>query len=97
MDSDDEVQAIDPPVIIRSGCKKYRRKILKEEIDVRFCHRGKRINQDVDHSIEQDNIDTTDVIAQVKDLQDANSDFIENSVEQDIPFRYFSCSTFQNI
>jgi hypothetical protein len=51
----------------------------------------------VDHSIEQDNIDTTDVIAQVKDLQDANSDFIENSVEQDIPFRYFSCSTFQNI
>jgi hypothetical protein len=97
MASDDEIQAIDPPVIIQSGCKKYRRKILKEEIDVRFCHRSKRINQDVDHSIEQDNIDTTDVIAQVKDLQDANSDFIENSVEQDIPFRYFSCSTFQNI
>jgi hypothetical protein len=52
MDSDDEVQAIDPPVIIRSRCKKYRRKIVKEEIDVRFCRHSKRINQDVNHSRE---------------------------------------------
>jgi hypothetical protein len=52
MDSDDEVQAIDPPVVIRSGRKKYRRKILKKEIDVRFCRHSKRINQDVDHSRE---------------------------------------------
>jgi hypothetical protein len=38
----------------------------------------------VDHSREQDNIDTTDAIVQAEDLQDANSDFNENSVEQDI-------------
>jgi hypothetical protein len=30
MDSDDDVQEIDPPVITRSGHKKYRRRILKE-------------------------------------------------------------------
>jgi hypothetical protein len=56
-------------------------------IDIRFCCRSKRINQDVDNSREQDNIDTTDVIAQAEDSQDANSDFIGNSVEQDVPFR----------
>jgi hypothetical protein len=36
MDSDDEVQEIDPPVITRSGRKKYRRMILKEELDPVF-------------------------------------------------------------
>jgi hypothetical protein len=61
--------------------------MLKEEIDVHFCHRSKRINRDVDDSREQDNIDTTDVIAQVEDSQDANSNFIGNSVEQDVPSR----------
>jgi hypothetical protein len=39
MDSDDDIQEIDPPVITRCGCKKYRRRILKEELDVRFCDR----------------------------------------------------------
>jgi hypothetical protein len=87
MDSDDEVRVIDPPVIIRSGCKKYHRKILKEEIDVRFCRHSKRINRDVDDSRERDNIDTIDVITQEEDSQDANSDFIGNSVEQDFPSR----------
>jgi hypothetical protein len=32
MDSDDNVQEIDPPVITWSGRKKYRWKILKEEL-----------------------------------------------------------------
>jgi hypothetical protein len=41
----------------------------------------------VDDSREQNDIYTTDVIAQAEDLQDANSDFIGNSVEQDIPSR----------
>jgi hypothetical protein len=42
MDSDDEVQEIDPPVIIRLGRKKYRRKILTEELDISFYHHSKR-------------------------------------------------------
>jgi hypothetical protein len=48
MDSDNDVQEIDPPVIIRSGRKKYHRRILQEEIDVRFYHRSNRINKDVE-------------------------------------------------
>jgi hypothetical protein len=36
MESDDEVQEIDPMVIIRCGRKKYRKKILKEELDFHF-------------------------------------------------------------
>jgi hypothetical protein len=67
--------------------KKYRQKILKEENDIRFCRRSRKINQDVDDSREQDNIDVTDVIAQWEDSQDTNSDFIGNSVEQDVPSR----------
>jgi hypothetical protein len=42
MNSNDEVQEIEPPVIIHSGCNKYCRKILKEELDIRFCHRSER-------------------------------------------------------
>jgi hypothetical protein len=34
MDSDDEVQEIDPPVIMRSEHKKYCRRIMQEEIFV---------------------------------------------------------------
>jgi hypothetical protein len=41
----------------------------------------------VDDSRERDNIDTIDVITQEEDSQDANSDFIGNSVEQDFPSR----------
>jgi hypothetical protein len=64
IDSDDEVQVIDPSIIIQFECKKYCQKILKEENDIRFCRRSRKINQDVDDSREQDNIDVTDVIAQ---------------------------------
>jgi hypothetical protein len=63
MDSDDEIQEIDPPVIIRSGRKKYRHKILKEELDPRFCHRSKRHNNNVKNLKDQDCIDTMDVSA----------------------------------
>jgi hypothetical protein len=44
MDSDGDVQEIDPPVITWSGRKKYRRKILKEELNPCFCRRSKRHN-----------------------------------------------------
>jgi hypothetical protein len=54
MYSYDEVQEIDPPVIIRSGRKKYRRRILQEEIDVHFYRRSKRINKDVEKYRELD-------------------------------------------
>jgi hypothetical protein len=64
IDSGDEVQVIHPSIIIQFECKKYRQKILKEENDIRFCRRSRKINQDVDDSREQDNIDVTDVIAQ---------------------------------
>jgi hypothetical protein len=47
MDSDDEIQEIDPPVIIWCGHKKYHHKILKEELDPRFCRRNKRHNNSV--------------------------------------------------
>jgi hypothetical protein len=48
MDSDDEVQEIDPPIIIRSGRKKYRRRILIDELDAHFCRRSRQINKDVE-------------------------------------------------
>jgi hypothetical protein len=41
MDSDDDVQEIDPLVINWPGHKKYRRKILKEDLDLHFCRRNK--------------------------------------------------------
>jgi hypothetical protein len=49
MDSDDEIEEIDPPVIIRSGRKKYCHKILKEELHPRFCRRNKRHNNNVEN------------------------------------------------
>jgi hypothetical protein len=60
MDSDDGVQVIDPMVINRSGRKKYRQKILKEELDPHFCHRNKRHNYNEEKCQLQDDIDTTD-------------------------------------
>jgi L-lysine 2,3-aminomutase len=81
MDSDDEVQEIDPPVIVRSGRKKYRRRILIDELDVRFCRRSRRINKDVEELKEQD--------------QNANLDFIENSVKKMLlPDKYFYMFNF---
>jgi hypothetical protein len=73
MNSDDEVQEIDPPVIIRSGRKKYRRRILKEELNIRFCRRSKRNNKDVEDSRNQD--------------QNANLDFTKNSSETNVESR----------
>jgi hypothetical protein len=72
MESDDEVQEINPPVIIRSGCKKYCRRILQEEIDVHFCRCSRRINKDVGKYGEEDSIDTTDVISLAEASQNAN-------------------------
>jgi hypothetical protein len=72
MDSDDDVQEIDPTVITRPGRKKYRRKILKEELDPRFCCRSKRHNYNEGKCQDQDDIDTTDV---------------ENPTEQNIALR----------
>jgi hypothetical protein len=43
MDSDDDVQEIDPTVITRSGRKKYRRKILKESSTLVFVVAAKDI------------------------------------------------------
>jgi hypothetical protein len=50
MNSDDEVQEIDPPLMIQSGCKKYQQRLLKEEIDIHFCHCSNRNNKDVENS-----------------------------------------------
>jgi hypothetical protein len=49
MDSDDEIQQIDPPVIIRFG---------------RFCRRSKRHNNNVENLKDQDCIDTMDISAE---------------------------------
>jgi hypothetical protein len=60
MDSDDDVQVIDPMVINRSGRKKYGQKILKEELDPHFYHRNKRHNYNEGKCQHQDDIDTID-------------------------------------
>jgi hypothetical protein len=73
MDSDDEVQEIDPLVIIPSGRKKYRQRILIDELDVCFCRQSKRINKDVQDSINQD--------------QSANLDFTDNSAKTNVDSR----------
>jgi hypothetical protein len=81
MNSDDEVQEIDPTVIVRSGCKKYHRRILIDELDVRCCHRSRQINKDVEELKEQD--------------QNANLDFIENSAKKMLlPDKYFYMFNF---
>jgi hypothetical protein len=64
MDLDNEIQEIDLPVIIRSRCKKYCRKILKEELDPRFCHHSKRHNNYVENLQDQYCIDAMDVSAE---------------------------------
>jgi hypothetical protein len=51
MDSDDEVQEIDPPVIIQSGRKKYRWRTLTEEFDISFCHCSKKNRKNAENSI----------------------------------------------
>jgi hypothetical protein len=73
MDSDDEVQEIDQPDIVWSRRKKYRRRILIDELDVHFCRRSKRINKDVEDSRNQD--------------QSANLDFTENLAETNVDSR----------
>jgi hypothetical protein len=85
MDSDDDVQEIDPPEITRSGRKKYRRRILKEELDVRFCRRSKRHNNNVESCQDQDGTDTTDVSGEASN--NAILDSVENSMEQNIASR----------
>jgi hypothetical protein len=87
MDLDDEVQEIDPPVIMRFGCKKYRQRILQEEIDIRFYRCSKRINKDVEKYREQASIDTTDIISPAEASQSSNLDFIDNTTEKDVSSR----------
>jgi hypothetical protein len=82
MDSDDDVQVIEPPVITQSGRKKYRRKILKEELNPRFYHHSKRHNYNEGKCQNQDDIDTIDVSEQ--ESNNANLDFVENSMEQNV-------------
>jgi hypothetical protein len=59
MDSDGEVQEIDPPMLIHRGCKKYYRMIIREQIDVCFCRHCKRNKNNVVRSIDQDVVDAT--------------------------------------
>jgi hypothetical protein len=85
MELDDEVQEIDPPVIIRSRRKKYRKKILKEELDARFCRRSKRHSNNVESCQYQDGINTMHVSKET--LNNANLDSFENSMEQNVASR----------
>jgi hypothetical protein len=85
MESDDEVQEINPPVIIRSGRKKYRKKILKEELDVHFPRRSKRHSNNVESCQDQDGIDTMNVSDETSN--NTNLDSFENSMEQNVASR----------
>jgi hypothetical protein len=85
MELDDEVHEIDPPVTIKSGRMKYRKKILKEKFDVHFCCRSKRHGNNVESCQDQDGIDTTNVSEET--LNNANLDSIENSMEQNVALR----------
>jgi hypothetical protein len=85
MELDDEVQEIDPPVIIRSRRKKYRKKILKEELDARFCRRSKRHSNNVESCQYQDGINTMNVSKET--LNNANLDSFKNSMEQNVASR----------
>jgi hypothetical protein len=85
MDLDNDVQVIDPPIINRSGHKKYRWKILKEELDPHFCRRSKRHNYNEGKCQYQDDIDTIDVSEE--ESNNANLDFVENSMEQNAASR----------
>jgi hypothetical protein len=49
MESNDEVQEIDPSVITQFRRKKYQWRVLKEELNVRFCCRSKRHNNNVEN------------------------------------------------
>jgi hypothetical protein len=57
VESDPEVQEIDPPILARSGRKKYHRRILIYPINKRFCCHSKR-NKNND----QETTDGPDVI-----------------------------------
>jgi hypothetical protein len=82
MELDNEVQEIDPPVIIRSGRKKYQKKILNEELDVHFCRRSKRHSNNVESCQDQDGIDSTNVSEETSN--NANLDSFENLMEQNV-------------
>jgi hypothetical protein len=79
MELDDEVQEIDPPMIIRSGRKKYQKK-LKEELNFHFCRRSKRHNNNVESCQDQDGVDTMDILEEASN--NANLDSFKNSMEQ---------------
>jgi hypothetical protein len=82
IESDDEVQEIDPPVIIRSGCKKYWKRILKEELDAHFYRRSTRHSNNVESYQDQHGMETTNISEETSN--NANLDSFENSMEQNI-------------
>jgi hypothetical protein len=61
MDSVDEVQEIDPSMFACRGRKKYRWRILVEQLDERFCRRSKRNKNKVGESLHQNDVDGVDV------------------------------------
>jgi hypothetical protein len=61
MNSDDEVQEIDPSMFTRRGRKKYRQRILVEQHDECFCRRNKRNKNKVGKYIDQNAVDGGDV------------------------------------
>jgi hypothetical protein len=62
MDSDDEVQEIDPSMFTCPRRKKYRRRILIAQLDERFCRRSKRSKNKLRKSIDQNIVDGVDVL-----------------------------------
>jgi hypothetical protein len=61
MNSDDEVHVIDPSMFTCCGRKKYRRRILVEQLDEHFYRRSKRNKNKVGASIDQNVVDGVDV------------------------------------
>jgi hypothetical protein len=66
MNSDDEVQEIDPSMFARRGRKKYRRRILVEQLDERFCRHNKRNRNKVGQSIDQNVVNGVDVAVTIE-------------------------------
>jgi hypothetical protein len=66
MNSDDEVQEIDPSMFARRGRKKYRWRILVEQLDERFCRRSKRNMNKVGQSIDQNVVNGVDVVVTIE-------------------------------
>jgi hypothetical protein len=74
MDSDPEVQEIDPPVLTRSGRKRYHRKKLRHPIDPRFCRhstRNKNNNQQTADTLDAIVVPHTSANTKLSPIQDS--------------------------